>query len=432
MAGRETPNPDAIKKRTEERTAQMRKAMQAGATAPAFAPGQEKKPERRPLQVDPFAHTADGFLDTRPPDPEMLFDGCPRGCVAAIVGAPGSGKSTLSAQMLATLAAQQTFFGKWEAHTPARSLLLSVEDPANVIRQRVHDALHGLPVEMQRGAASLISVPPVYGHVSLFELHGNSLSAGSNFDDFRALVRAYKPQIVILDTLSRFGGGVEGDNAAMSEACSYLEEVACENGTNVFVVHHNSKGAGGLLAKDDDTLYSALDAYAARGASALTGAVRWQLNIAPLTAEYAVKKIGDAARGLSDGMYVAARVCKKNYGPPESRIFLRHNPRNGLFERVEPLAEEKRAQSLADDVDALLSEIRSRAAAGLPPLSVTMAGKAMSPPWGVPRTAAAVKFCIDSGRAVKLPNPNGKKGEVLAIPPGPGISDAEDGDADAW
>jgi len=408
---------EEARKRIEEHRAEGEARMRQDAEeeSKASSPAVQEKEERRPLLIDPFASTADTFLNERPPDPEMLFDGCPRGCVMAMVASPGAGKSTFAAQMLATLAARQTFFGRWDSHIAARSLLLSVEDPINVIRQRTFDALHGLPIEMQKEAAKAVSVPPVYGHVSLFELQGNSLKPTPNFDDFYAIVKAYKPALIVLDTLSRFGGGVEGDNAAMSEACSYLEEVCTETNANCLVVHHTSKGIGGLLAKDDSTLYDMLDAYAARGASALTGSVRWQINLAPLSAEYAVKKIGDSARGLPDGVYVACRVSKKNYGMAEGRIFLKHNSINGLFERVEPLAEEKQAQALSDDVDALLEALRAREREGLEPVTPSNAGLAVTPPWGKSRTERAVRFCIQSGRLIAEKKAHGK-GEILKLP----------------
>ena len=372
-----------------------------------------QKEEHRPLLFDGAAFTADHFMAKRPPDPEMLLNGCPVGCVMALVAPPGAGKSTLCSQLLAMICAGGVLFGKWEITKPRRCLFLSVEDTVNVIQQRVFDALHGLPGEIQSNAARSFSVPEVYGHVSLFELKGGKLRPNRNFDDLRSSVRAFKPGVLCLDTLARFCGGVEGDNAAMSEACSYLEELCVESAMNAIVVHHTSKAAGGLLARKEDELYTLLDAYAARGASALTGSVRWQMNLAPLSKELAVQKIGQEANGARDGLYVAARVCKVNYGMPESRIYLRHNCLTGLFERVAAVKEDARLQDDAERLDMLLSEMRRRERAGEKPLSRSRAGQDAFG-WGADLTRKIVDLGIKSGRIAVAKNPNGA-GQVLKL-----------------
>ncbi len=378
-------------------------------------PAQPEPKTRRPLVFDPNQFTADHFLDKRPPDPEMLFDGCPIGCVMALCAPPGTGKSTFCSQMLATFAAGSMFFRKWGTNAARRSLFLSVEDPEDIVRQRVYDALHGLPEELQREAAKLVSVPPVFGHVSLFEIQGNTVKPTKNFDDLVELVKGYKPNFLVLDTLSRFCGGVEGDNSAMSEACSYIEEICHENKVmSSMVVHHTGKGIGGLLVKDDDSLYKLLDAYAARGASALTASVRWQLNLAPLSAEYAVKKIGEAARGKPDGWYIAARVCKKNIGRPESRIYLERNGDTGLLERVEPVAEERRNQDLDADVDMLVEVVRNREIMGLAPLASSRAQEGSGIDWGPEKMKKVVAHAVATKRLDVVPKGRGN-GKVLAI-----------------
>jgi len=401
---------DAAKAQISASQAQIHSQLDAADREQA---AQEEEPARRPLLIDASQHLAIDFINERPKDPDLLHDGCPKRSVQGLVASPGTGKSIFSSQYIAAIASGVEFFGLWKIVRPGRCLFLSVEDDHSIVQQRVYDAIHGLPEELQRQAAKNICVPPIYGHVNLFDVENGRITPGLNYRDMQATVRKYKPDLIIFDTLSRFAGGVEGDNSIMSEACSYLEEVCNDCNTNVLVVHHTSKNSGGLCATSDSELFTMLDAYAARGASALTASVRWQMNLAPLEAKYAVKIIGDNARGYADGTYVAGRVSKKNYGPSEPRFFLKHNPINGLFEKVEPLASVREKQNIQDDALDIVNAVRARKEAGGQPYAVTRIGQDVFG-WGPARATAAIGYAEAQGRLEIVKKDKGK-GQVLKL-----------------
>jgi RecA-family ATPase len=135
------------------------------------------------------------------------------------------------------------------------------------------------------------------------------------FRDLRTLARKIPNlRLIILDPLSRLYGLPENDNTGPTVFISMLEALAQETGAAVMVSHHTRK------AGKDGTYKTALDAESLRGASAFTGAIRWQMNITTMSKEEARKVIGVASP--AQGQFLAARVCKKNYGPPEDEFFL--------------------------------------------------------------------------------------------------------------
>jgi len=81
-------------------------------------------------------------------------------------------------------------------------------------------------------------------------------------------------KLILLDPASRFKGGDENAAADATRFVEALEYIARETGTAVLAVHHANKaslnGNGASQA-------------AARGSSALTDGVRWQMNLSTMT-----------------------------------------------------------------------------------------------------------------------------------------------------
>lgn len=383
---------------------------------------QEKSPEapkndakKRPLEFDPKACTADLFLGERPKDPPLVFDGLPRGCLGALVAPPGTGKSTFIAQMLAVYADGGSLFGKWFVDGPRKSIFLSCEDPHTTLQQRVYDALQGVPAERRREAAQRICVPDVHGRVYLFAVNKDKITPTDAFSDLVRSIETFRPDLVVLDTLSRFCGGVEGTNPLMGDACSYLEEVARRYNLAFILPHHNSKASGGTMAHSERDTYMLMDPYASRGPTALTGSVRWQMNFAPLSADYATTIIGDNAKGKPDKMYIVGCVCKKNIGVPEGRVYFVHNGMTGLLERVEPLPDEQRNKNLYEDLDRLVEVVKSRKVEGLSPVTASKPKpETTGLSWGSAHMKKVVDLGVEMGMLTRVKNPNGN-GYVLEL-----------------
>ena len=83
-------------------------------------------------------------------------------------------------------------------------------------------------------------------------------------------VLSQNKRLVILDPLSFLHDADEKDNGAMTQLMRTLQGICKRTGTTIIVLHHFSKA--GVSDKPDSWA-------AARGASSLTTACRWQVNL---------------------------------------------------------------------------------------------------------------------------------------------------------
>ena len=310
------------------------------------------------------------------------------------------------------MAAGLPWLGAWEPAHEGRALYISAEDDELTLHRRVYHTLKTLPEQAQVQAMKNIFAVPVTGDVALCRGMGGDVIKTDALTDLRAILKEFRPTLLILDTLARFLAVAENDNPAMTAACALLEEVCRDFDCATVLLHHTAKVTG-ALASDDLSLNTALEQTASRGASALAGCVRWQVNLAPLASKLAVKIIGEDAVGRADGAFLAVRVSKKNCGAPEPKYFL-SRCEYGLLRRVEPVAQEQEAQSREADAAALVAEVKRRAEEGLEPLPVSKAGR-YAFEWGETRNKNAVFFAVDSGLLAKQKS-SGARGEILMLP----------------
>lgn len=362
------------------------------------------------LNLDDFSGTY--FCGTTPPSYRYLLNkSLGQGDLGALIGPPGAGKGQFSIQMCAAVAAGHPVLGTWRPVEAVRTMFLSAEDPPDVLHRRVHHTIKTLPEQCRGTAAENIRAVSVRGQVFLCVGRGSDVYKTPHFHDLRALVGGFKPKLLVLDTLARFCGvDTDVDNLGVTTACGFIEELCSEFDCTIIILHHTHKGAG-ALAKDAGGLAAALEQTASRGATGLTGAVRWQMNLAPLAAGFATKTIGEDAIGRPDGSCLAVRVSKKNYGPPEPHYFLTRGEQ-GILRRVDPLGlEQKRDASIEDDANDIAEEVRRRANLGLDPLPASTAGR-LAFGWGDMRNQRATTAAIDSGFVTRKKREKGK-GEIL-------------------
>ena len=361
----------------------------------------------RPLQIDLEQFSAIRYLTEEPrPIRWLLKDSLPRNCLAVIAGPPAAGKGTLSIQLAVALAAKERAFQTWESVRVSRVLYISAEDDQTVLDIRFYAALHALDEDLRETTAQRIRAVSVQGNVSLCAGDRyKGLTATPNLDDLRALVAAFKPDVVFLDTLARFLATEENDNNAMTVACSFLEEIIKEHGCTVILNHHIAKATGDNC-DTESTMHAALAQGAVRGASALVGCARWVLLMAPLGQKLAKAKIGPAASDKPSGSYVAVRVAKKNVGPPEPIHFLARGE-GGMLARVEEL----RNDDALEDATKLAEIIRQRENGGLDALTKSRGYEAL-PGWASTQFKKALAKGFELGLFDERKKPNGK-GYVL-------------------
>jgi hypothetical protein len=119
-------------------------------------------------------------------------------------------------------------------------------------------------------------------------------------------------RLIVIDPLRQFHVEDENNSGAMSAIVSAFKRLARQTGGAVLFAHHTSRAAGQYGFGDS--------ADAARGSTALTNDVRWQLNIAPPTKDQ-LKRYGisdDAA-----DRHVLLHSAKGNYQAKRAPVLLR-------------------------------------------------------------------------------------------------------------
>jgi len=141
-------------------------------------------------------------------------------------------------------------------------------------------------------------------------------------DFFSALCEFCKgARLVIIDPLRRLHDGDENSSAAMTDVVQILEALAKQTGAAVIVAHHVNKAS-----HFND---SGNSAGASRGSSALTDAVRWQLNLSGMS-EKDAKAFRITGQHKS---YLRVDFAKANYIAPEPTIWLRRQE-GGVLTRI--------------------------------------------------------------------------------------------------
>jgi RecA-family ATPase len=339
--GRPPLDLDAIRRQVEERNAEE--------AAKYEGEGDRQEQVQGFLaSLDLEACLAAHFVANEPPTLEWTFkDSLLVGNVGFICGPPGAGKSTFLIQLAGAVATGVPLFG--DALSPARRgkvLSLFCEEDRRVLHHRVSRIFRHFNqpgwnaarasdyMSVESFGENFFCVPCAGQDMRMVEaVPGQNPRASNVFHDLLALAKSVDNlALIILDPLSRLYGSNENDNSAATLFSSLLERLAVETGASVICAHHVSKNAGSD-GKGKFSLDAAMNQDALRGASALTGACRWQFNLFGLPGSAARRLIGVSE--AEPGQYLAARVSKKNYGPPEGTFFLERKW-GGALERVTP------------------------------------------------------------------------------------------------
>lgn len=119
-------------------------------------------------------------------------------------------------------------------------------------------------------------------------------------------------RLVVIDPLAFLADPDENDNGGMTHLMRMLRGIAAASGGTIIVLHHVSKGGEG--EREEWT--------AARGASALTTACRWQTHLRPPTkAEMQQLDLSPELRSL----WIRCALVKANYGHHPEQWFRRGN-----------------------------------------------------------------------------------------------------------
>lgn len=247
----------------------------------------------------------------KPPTPlEFVLPGFVRATVGALVSPGGVGKSYWSLAVAVAIAAGPKADLTGLKPAEGRVVVLSKEDPIEVLEQRLHAMARLLPKSVS------------YVQVDYRSCIGIDIDV---MDDawFAQLCEVSKgARLVILDTLTRFHHLDENSAKDMGLLLSQLERLAAASGASILFLHHTSKAA---VTNGQATLQQA-----ARGSSVLVDNARWSAFLAVMSEAEARTFAVPAGERVN---YVRWNIAKQNYGAAIADVWYRRGE-GGVLQAV--------------------------------------------------------------------------------------------------
>lgn len=286
---------------------------------------QTNHPERYLEQVvhSPLFHPDEGKIDhflPSPPPPRqwLLKELVVQGKVAAVVAPGGHSKSQWLLQVAVGVATGLPVANHWEVGAVGQALVYFAEDDKEEIHRRIYRIQHHLALQgHQQFQHTLTSNLRVHSTVGMDTLLTRTSTSGeiertTIVDRICAEAELMADlKLIVIDPISRFRGGEENSNEDATRFVEALETIAKRTGATVMVSHHTNKGS---YQADGDPSQGA-----ARGASALTDGLRFQMDLRR-PSERQLTSIGAVKQNA--GRYVVATVTKTNYAAIPEPVIL--------------------------------------------------------------------------------------------------------------
>jgi RecA-family ATPase len=210
--------------------------------------------------------------------------------------------------------------GALMSNRPGKVVLVTAEESVDVIWHRLHaivatllgqSSLMGVdvgPADLLDLWAENLHIYPLAGLPRITFMDGDLTST----EHFKQLVNVCAgARLVILDPVRRFHSCDENDSGAMTSLVQLLQGLSARTKAAVIFSHHTNRASTQLGMGDT--------AGAARGSTALTDGVRWQMNFSKVSKEVTKR------RGISEdevGRFVMVDIAKSNNLPPQPTLTL--------------------------------------------------------------------------------------------------------------
>lgn len=275
---------------------------------------------------NPFSRHLDirHILTNSPPPQDHVLPGLLAGTVGMLAGPGGVGKTMFELQVAIAVACGESYcgglfqggaVGSLVSSKPGKVVMVAAEESVDLLWSRIHAIVATLAERQElfgsrTDAQSLMDmwienlhIYPLAGF-SRVELLSRDLEVTENAKQLRAACEGAR--LVILDPIRQLHACDENDSGAMTALVQHLHLLASRTKAAVLFAHHTNR-ASATMGQGDS-------AGAARGSTALTDGVRWQLNLSRPTRESA------KYHGIPEderGRFVLADIAKANYLPPQ-------------------------------------------------------------------------------------------------------------------
>lgn len=315
----------------------------------------------------PF-RVGDMLTTAAPPIKWLIRDFMPANKVCLLTAPGGTGKSLFTLQLAFSVSGGATLAGQWTDIEPGSTLVVSAEDDRDDVHRRLQAILETYTDDfsldtdyidhlLQAVTAGFHHISMVGKNAHLTHKKGNQCELTEGVTKIITLARAIPDlKLIIFDPVSRFRGGDENSQEDVTRFVEALEKIKQATGATILAVHHANKASMREGGADQQ--------YAARGASALTDGVRFQLNMAAMHADDA-EKYGVGKD--QTGRYVKLAVAKTNYTAPYEGLWLERD-HGGVLCALDMDAVKYRQDkdARANTQDSILALIKESEAEGKP------------------------------------------------------------------
>jgi RecA-family ATPase len=337
---------------------------------------------------------------TLPPEPQefLVEEFLPQGIVGTVYSRGGIGKSILMLDLairvaLAGKGVESEWLCKFPVIRGGKVLILTGEDPEKEIQSRLYHRLEAIAAEdqadktlIQRAISENIAVINCWGSTrpyGLFRKVAGRIAPSESCERLRLTVEAEKPALIIVDTRSRFTGGVVDENSNPEVAAEVsLYETLASHGATVLIAHHSNKSSYGGPSDNPGAF---------RGASAWQDNLRWALYLS-------------SAKDSGSSDLIRIDVPKSNYTRPIKPFYLRRleSPKFGFaLVNGESIPDGKEAR-LDADLGKIVTYLKTHPGLNKTEVMRDMKGqdgKAGLLSWH--RAAAALKYGMANGSLVE-------------------------------
>lgn len=270
------------------------------------------------------------LLTSTPPALHHVLPGLLQGTVGMVAASGGTGKSTFLLQLAFALASGASVCGGLFSdvapecarnNEPVKVVYVAAEESETLLWHRMHAVVSHLfetdyPHLEQAERDELLNL--FEQNVILFPLLGMSQTllldgAQQPTPAFWQLVKACEgATLVLIDPVRQFHCGDENEAWNMTAFVQTMRILATRTRATVLVAHHTNRASTQTGTGDA--------AGAARGSTALTDGVRWQLNLSRISPDL-MRQYGISSQ--EEKLYIQADIAKSNYLAPYPTRVLR-------------------------------------------------------------------------------------------------------------